>query len=67
MRAYRCPKCNNYTLEYDEHTRVLSCSHIDFVIMKSCDFRIPMPEQVTLPNDSQILVVLEKYRQGRKK
>lgn len=67
MRSYRCPKCKNYTLEYDKHIRVLSCSHIDFVIMKSCDFRIPMPEQVNPPNDSQILVVLEKYRQGRKK
>lgn len=66
MRSYRCPRCKNYTLEYDKHTRVLSCSHIDFVAMKSCDFRIPMLEQVSPPNDSQILVVLEKYSQGNK-
>ena len=64
MKCYRCPKCGNYTLQYNELVNTLICSHIEFFIDKgsSCSFKLSMPKQDTLSNDGQILVTLAKYK-----
>lgn len=65
MEMYRCPKCKNLTLDFNERTRVLSCSHYNPATGEVCGFQISLPEQSTPLNVSQVTVILAEYENNK--